>query len=378
MKRRALWALVAVFALVVAACGSSDGDAADTTEVAPATTEAAPDTTVAPEATTTTEDAMAELGTPERPVQVLFVPSVSAEAITAGGEIMKDFLEEATGLSFEVSVPTSYAATIEEMCAAPADTMGFIPGFGYVLASQLCGVDVSFSAVRFGWGVYWSQILVGRDSGIESIADLDGKTWAIPDLGSTSGYLVPLVDLTEAGVTPGEIVEAGNHGPAALAVYNGEADFATTFFSPPRSEGGWAVGDDPFVPADLVETCAPTEEGRLFCGENEEFRVLDARAQTVTDAPDIIQKVKILAISSAIPNDTLSFGPDFPTDVRTLIEEALVAFAGECEDNEDCLWNQSIGHPDFYEWTSLAPAADADYDQLRKVVELAGIELDDL
>jgi phosphonate transport system substrate-binding protein len=226
--------------------------------------------------------------------------------------------------------------------------------------------------------VYWSQILVGRDSGIETLADLDGKTWAIPDLGSTSGYLVPLVDLNEAGVTPGEIVEAGNHGPAALAVYNGEADFATTFFSPPRSEAGWAPGDDPFVPEDLVASCAPTEEGRLFCGEDEEFRVLDARAQTVTDAPDIIQEVKILSISSAIPNDTMSFGPDFPADIRTLIEEAMVAFAAECEDNEDCLWNQSIGHPDFYEWTSLAPAADADYDQLRKVVETAGIELDDL
>ena len=111
MKRRTLWALVAVFALVVAACG--DGDVADTTEPAPDTTEA-PVTT---EATTTTEEAMAELGTPERPIQVLFVPSVDAQVIVSGGEIMREALEEATGLSFEVKVPTSYAATIEEMCA---------------------------------------------------------------------------------------------------------------------------------------------------------------------------------------------------------------------------------------------------------------------
>jgi len=48
-------------------------------------------------------------------------------------------LNEATGLTFEVSVPTSYAATIEEMCASPTDTMAFIPGLGYAIASQLCG-----------------------------------------------------------------------------------------------------------------------------------------------------------------------------------------------------------------------------------------------
>ena len=66
---------------------------------------------------------------------------------------MKNALEEATGLTFEVSVPTSYAATIEEMCAAPDRTMGFIPGLGYVLATNLCGVEVGFNAVRFGYGV---------------------------------------------------------------------------------------------------------------------------------------------------------------------------------------------------------------------------------
>ena len=51
-------------------------------------------------------------------------------------------------------VPTSYAATIEEMCASPSDTMAFIPGLGYALASQLCGVNVAFKAIRFGFPVY--------------------------------------------------------------------------------------------------------------------------------------------------------------------------------------------------------------------------------
>jgi phosphonate transport system substrate-binding protein len=373
MKRRALSACLVVIALVVAACGGGEGGETTTT----AATEE-PTTTAAPPETTTTAGAP-ELGSPERPIQVLFVPSVDSSVIVSGGEIMKEALEEATGLSFEVSVPTSYAATIEEMCAAPEDTMGFIPGFGYVLAANLCGVDVAFKAVRFGFGVYWAQVLVPRDSDITTLEDLEGLSWAIPDLGSTSGYLVPLVMLNEAGVTPGEITEAGGHQAAALAVYRGEADFATTFYSPPLIEGGqWEIGDPPEIPDEFIDSCADDAEEDLRCGPNGEYRVLDAREGTTTDAPDIIQQVRILTISPEIPNDTLSFGPDFPPDLRTQIEEALLAFAAECETDENCAWNESIGHPDFYSWSGIQPATDAEYDELRAVVETAGIELEDL
>jgi len=374
MKRRALWACLIVIALVVAACGGDDGG--DTTTTAAAEE---PSTTETPEETTTTVPAEPELGSPDRPVQVLFVPSVDAQVIVTGGEVMKTALEEATGLSFEVSVPTSYAATIEEMCAAPEDTMGFIPGFGYVLASNLCGVDVAFKAVRFGFGVYWAQIVVPRDSEIQSIEDLEGLSWAIPDLGSTSGYLVPLVMLEEAGVTPGETVETGGHPNAALAVYRGDAEFGTTFYSPPLiADGQWEIGDPPEIPDEYIDSCAVDAEGDLYCGPNQEYRVLDARASATTDAPDIVQQVRILAISPEIPNDTLSFGPDFPAELRTQIEEALVAFAAECETDENCAWNDSIGNQDFYGWTGIEPATDAEYDPLRAVVETAGIELEDL
>jgi phosphonate transport system substrate-binding protein len=374
MTRTARWALLVVFALIVAACAT---ETADTTE-APAETEA-PATTAAPETTTTTEapaettttEAAPAVGSPENPIQVLFVPSVEAEVIVTGGDIMKAALEEATGLSFEVQVPTSYAATIEEMCASPENTMGFIPAFGYVIASDRCGVDVSFKAVRFGWGVYWAQFLVPRDSDITSLEDLEGLRWAFPDTGSTSGYAVPAVLFDQLGITPGEQVEAGGHPQAALAVYNGEADFATTFFSPPLTpDFDWAIGDDPEIPDELVESCAPNEEGsRLFCGpEDAQWRVLDARASARNDAPDIIQQVRILTISDAIPNDTLSFGPDFPADVRAQIEEALAAFA------ETEAWAESIGNQDFYGWTGIDPAADSEYDSVRALVEFVGFE----
>jgi phosphonate transport system substrate-binding protein len=116
-----------------------------------ATTEEETPEVVVTEAPVVTEEPEAAIGSPEHPIKVLFVPSVDAAEIIAGGELLAQTLNEATGLTFEVIVPTSYAATIEEMCASPADTMGFIPGLGYVLANQVCGVEVAAKAVRFGY-----------------------------------------------------------------------------------------------------------------------------------------------------------------------------------------------------------------------------------
>jgi multiple sugar transport system substrate-binding protein len=319
------------------------------------------------------EPTASPIGTTENPIKVLFVPSVDTQVITTGGAVMAAALKEATGLEFEVSVPTSYAATIEEMCASPTDTMGFIPGLGYVLANQLCGVDVAFKAVRFGWDVYWAEILVPADSDVETLADLDGMKWAYPDPGSTSGYLAILPMLEEAGISAGETLEAGGHTGVVRAIYNGEADFGSVFFSPPlkpEGEPAWAVGDDPEIPADLIESCAPNDDGsRLMC---DGWRVLDARAGLREEAPDVVQRVRILAISPEIPNDTLSFGPEFPADLREQISTALVAFA------ETEAWDESIGSQDFYGWTGINPAADEEYDIVRQMIELAGLTLEDL
>lgn len=313
------------------------------------------------------------IGTPGHPIKVLFVPSVDANTIVSGGKIMSDALNKATGLTFEVSVPTSYSATIEEMCASPKDTIGFIPALGYVLANQLCGVDVSFAAVRYGSAVYWAQVLVARDSEFKTIKDLDGKKWGLTDPGSTSGYLVPLAMFQEAGIKPGESIETGGHPQSVKAVYNGEVDFSTSFYTPPlkpEGEEAWKEGDAPDVPDDVLEDCAVSEDGKsLICGG---YTILDARANIREEAPDVIEKVRILTISDGIPNDTLSFGPEFPATTRTKIEEALTTFAT----TED--FKTSIGSKDFYNWTGIAPAKDADYDFVRLMVEAAGITLESL
>lgn len=369
IKRTSYWVFVVVMVavLVLAACAPA-ATPAPATAVPPT---AVPPTAVPPTAVPPTPEPA--IGSPEHPIKVLFVPSVEANKIIAGGEIMAEALNKATGLTYEVSVPTSFAATIEEMCASPTDSIGFIPALGYVFASQLCGVDVEFKAVRRGFAVYWAQILVARDSDIQDISDLDGKKWGYVDAASTSGYMVPLVMLNDAGVKPSESVETGGHPQAVNAVYNGQVDFATTFYSPPsqpEGEPAWKEGDFPDVPDDVVDSCKLTEDKvSIIC---DGWVINDARGNIREEAPDVVQKLRILAISPSIPNDTLSFAPEFPADLREQISSALLEFA-KTDD-----WNQSIGSKDAYGWTGITTAEDAEYDFVRKMVEAVGIKLEDL
>ncbi len=371
-----LLTLVVAASMLLSACGPVATEAPVMTE-APVVATEAPTEAPAP-----TEPPMPAVGSPEHPIKVLFVPSVDANIIVTGGEVMAAALSEATGLTFEVTVPTSYAATIEEMCASPADTMAFIPGLGYAIASQLCGVDVAFKAVRYGYPVYWAEYIVARDSEFQTLADLEGATWGYGDQGSTSGYMVPAVEFAAAGITPGEQKQTGGHNQTVTAVYNGEVDFGTVFYSVPLSpegapiftyadyEAGTITTLEQYeIPEEAIANCAPDAEGKkLLC---DGYRILDARANIRTEAPDVMQKVRILAVSAAIPNDTMSFGPEFPADVRAQIEEALVAFA------ETEAWNESIGSADFYGWSGIAPSTDAEYDMVRAMVEATGYTIEE-
>jgi len=86
------------------------------------------------------------LGSEGNPIEVYFVPSGEAQVIVEGGEVLAQALKDLTGYTFKVLVPTSYAATIEAMCAAPDKTLGFIPAAGYIIANNRCGVEVAAAA----------------------------------------------------------------------------------------------------------------------------------------------------------------------------------------------------------------------------------------
>ena len=328
----------------------------------------------------------APLGSEERPIQVLFVPSVDADVIVTGGELLAEQLKGATGYNFTVDVPTSYAATIEAMCASPDDTVGFIPALGYVLANERCGVQVGNAAVRFGLPWYAAQIVVRADSGIETVEDLNGKTWGQPSATSTSGALFPAAMFGDMGVEPAEIIETGGHTQAMLAVYNGDVDFATAFFSPPllpNYNRAWTYGvDDPEIWRENGAPAVRTEAGRVFvAGGPDEggYRVLDARAGASETAPAIFDETRILALTDQIPNDTVSFGAEFPLGQAQEIIAALDAYASS-DDCQDPAVEGTITlcSDDFYGWTGAAPVSDSFFDPVRFLISALGYTEEDI
>jgi len=377
MTIRKLLVVLAAFALIVAACGDDDDSGGDTTTTAAAaetTTTAAPATTTTTAApTTTTTAGPAEVGSAEFPIQVLFVPSVSAEEIIAGGELLDEALTSATGLEYEVKVGTSYASTIEEMCASPENSIGFIPAQGYVLAYDLCQVRIALKSIRFGYDVYWTQFIVPRDSDITSIEELAGKKWAYPDAASTSGFLVPSGLFSSENIAVTDVVEAGSHSAVVRAVYNNEADFGTTFYSPPvdserNSLWDGAPTSDPDVPAELVPTCGLDADGQILCGED--FYPRDARRDIREENPDVIQNVRILAVSDPIPNDGMAFSPAFPPAIADEIVAAMADFAANDPEGFETAF-------DAYSWSGVELTNDAEFDSIRALLQALGFGLED-
>jgi phosphonate transport system substrate-binding protein len=312
--------------------------------------------------------APAQIGSTARPIQLYFVPSVDTSVIVASGEKIASYLKEQTGLEFKVSVPTSYAATIEAMGVAKGDAMGFIPAQGYVLANQKYGVQVGLATVRYGNSWYATEYIVRADSGITSLKDLEGKKWAMPSVTSTSGYLYPLAQLKREGITPGEQVEAGGHPQVVLAVYNGQVDFGTVFFSPPGNPGDWKWGDPPDPAGDihLEEVNGATQ---AFIGD---YQLRDARCNVLGDYPDVIEQVKIISLSDQIPNDTVSFVKDFPEDLKTKIIDGLIAYATSDAGQE------VLANKDFYDITGFEKVPDTFYDPVRNLIKQLGITEDDI
>ena len=74
--------------------------------------------------------------------------------------------------------------------------------WGYVLANHVAGAQVVSTIEYDGKPEYFAIMVTHPDSGIKTLADLKGKTFAFGDKGSTSGYLIPLHHFMTQGIDP--------------------------------------------------------------------------------------------------------------------------------------------------------------------------------
>jgi phosphonate transport system substrate-binding protein len=329
MNKFVLFATLSFLALAVAACASpaASPTSAPPTSAPPAPT-SAPATAAAATAVPTALPAAkcdkmpnaptvpaGQLGSPDKPIVITFVPSVDVGKITKGGQAMADCLGKMTGLSYKVDVGTSEAASIEAMGGGKAQ-MGFLNTFSVLLAHQKYNVEVALVAQRkYGVqrpdGTYTSydfdpdKALAGQltsfykpeyftraDTGIKTLQDVKGHTFCFTSAGSTSGGIIPRASLKAIGIDPDKDIKgtyAGGHDKAAIAVYQGDCDAGVAFMD--------------------ILTDKPTNLASKF--------------------PDIAQKVIVFAVGDRIPNDGLQYVKDLDPAIKSITTAALLAMMAD-------------------------------------------------
>ncbi|MFI5392033.1 MAG: phosphate/phosphite/phosphonate ABC transporter substrate-binding protein, partial [Bacteriovoracales bacterium] len=273
-----------------------------------------------------------ELGTKENPVKIFFSPSSNIGVISESSKDLVKFLEKETGIFFEIKVPTSYISVVEAFGSKRAD-IGIISSFGYLLAHQKYGVKAGLRIVRYGKDFYRGQIVARADSGIKTLKDLNGKSFAFTDPSSISGYIFPLKMLMENNIVLKNKIFAARHDNVINMVYQKQVEAGATFNSDPSPDGA----------------------------------ITDARSLVISQFPDVTNKIKILALTENIPNDPVVFRSDLSDLIRNSFSNALKKYLNTPEGNKT--------FSKIYNFQGVVPATDSDYDGLRQIISKINLDL---
>jgi len=165
----------------------------------------------------------------EEPLKMALIPGGEALAEVERYEPIAEYLSEQIGREVELIVATDYTAVIIAFKTGDCDIARFGP-FSYLLAVEEAKVEIIVRGVKKSTGkdAYHGYIITRADSGIKTLDDIKGKTFAFVDVASTSGYLIPQAVLKGAGIDPekdfAETFFAGSHPGVIEAVKNGQVD----------------------------------------------------------------------------------------------------------------------------------------------------------
>jgi phosphonate transport system substrate-binding protein len=165
----------------------------------------------------------------------------------ASNECLRVYAEEALGVPVSLFAPADYNGVIQGLLGGTLDMAWLGPSaYAAVYVENPEAVEPVLVRTNLdGSFVYFSIGFARADSGIASLADMQGRVFGFGDPNSTSGYLVPLVEIPKAGFSmePGEffgdIVFTGGHEQTIVAVANGDIDAGVTWAD---GLGDWAEG----------------------------------------------------------------------------------------------------------------------------------------
>jgi phosphonate transport system substrate-binding protein len=144
-------------------------------------------------------------------------------------QAIADVVGEALGVSTELVVETDY-----ENCQKDVNDVCFVCSLPYVMferqgiyPAEPVAAPVLQGARYGGKPVYYSDVIVHRDSDARSFLDLKGRSWSLNEPLSQSGYGITRYHLVSIGETGGffsEVVEAGFHEESIRMVAEGRVD----------------------------------------------------------------------------------------------------------------------------------------------------------
>ncbi|WP_081536077.1 phosphonate ABC transporter substrate-binding protein [Rhodovulum sp. P5] len=232
-------------------------------------------------------------------------------------QCLADYTEEALGVPVKMFTPADYNGVIQGFLGGTLDIAWFGASSYAALYLQDPEAGEPF-AVKTNLDGSYSYHSIGfarKDSGITSITDLKGKTFGFGDPNSTSGYLIPSVEIPaeynvtmESGDFFGEVKFTGGHEQTIVAVYNGDIDAGVT----------WADG--------LGEWEDGYNSGALR-------RAVD---NGLVDMNELVQ----IWMSKPIPEGPVVLRKALPADVKEKMKEVVL---GLFEKDPECAYNVAFG-----------------------------------
>jgi phosphonate transport system substrate-binding protein len=169
------------------------------------------------------------------PTEVRFglVPSEGGADIVDRMKPLIDHLTKELGVPVRGFSASEYQGVITAMQNKQVDLAYFGPK-SYVVANRIAGAEaIAKELSETGSQGYHAILVVHKDSGWKTLADVKGKRLAFVSPVSTSGYLVPSVALSDELGTPvetyfSEIAFTNSHGSSVQRVINKDIDVAAT------------------------------------------------------------------------------------------------------------------------------------------------------
>jgi phosphonate transport system substrate-binding protein len=141
-----------------------------------------------------------------------------------------DYLSQRLGLQTTVKLKLlpNYGEVIKEFQEGGVNA-AFLGSLAFALARAQAGIEPLVRPEKDGVSQYRGLIVTRKDSGIENLADLKGKSFGMVDKATTAGYIFPIIYFREHGIEEPEryldsIAYTGSHDLLFIKVFNRELD----------------------------------------------------------------------------------------------------------------------------------------------------------